>query len=159
MNTTKTSKTSVEDLNEQLMQESLTRQKRWMEEYWDMMNPSLEKKKVEMQTNPVSESIMYQMYKERESVESQEKNVENQSPNEAPLAKPTLLEVMERFRGKNLFPEATERTRTYLERMGFQNMPHPNPMSPIVETEEEREREALMTLLQGQINNIKEKGV
>ena len=66
---------------------------------------------------------------------------------------------MERFRGKNLFPEATERTRTYLERMGFNNMPHPNPMSPIVETEEEKEREALMARLKSQIDDIKEKGV
>jgi hypothetical protein len=90
----------------------------------------------------------------------QEKNSrEHQLPTEVPSEKPTLLEVMERFKGKNLFPEATERTRTYLERMGFNNMPHPNPMPPIAITQEEVDREALMTLLKGQIDDIKEKGV
>jgi len=122
----------MEDLNEQLMQDSLERQKEKQEMYW------------EVSMNPVSQSVMYQEY---------------QSANEVPSEKPTLLQIMERFQGKNLFPEATERTRTYLERMGFNNMPHPNPISHTVVTEEEREREALMMLLKSQIDDIKEKGV
>ena len=41
----------------------------------------------------------------------------NQVANEAQVGKPTLLEIMEKFKGKNLFPEAVERTKTYLERI------------------------------------------
>ena len=139
MNTTKISKTRMEDLNEQLMQDAERIVKKQQEEYWDV------------QMNPVSESIMYEMYKE--------KSQDNQSPTEAPREKPTLLEIMEKFRGKNLFPEATERTKTYLERMQFVNMPHPNPMPPTAITQEEVDREALMAVLKGQIDDIKEKGV
>ncbi len=131
MNTTKTSKMSMEDLNAALMQDAEVKRKIKEEMYWEnVMNPAL-----------------------------QEESQEHQLANEGPREKPTLLEIMERFRGKNLFPEATERARTYLERMGFSNMPHPNPYSPTVVTEEEKEREALMALLKGQIDDIKEKGV
>jgi hypothetical protein len=130
----------MEDLNAALKQDEEKETQMKQEVYWNVV------------MNPVSENVMYQMYKEK-------KSQEYQSPTEVPSEKPTLLEVMERFRGKNLFPEATERTRTYLERMGFNNMPHPNPMSPIVETEEEKEREALMARLKSQIDDIKEKGV
>ena len=132
MNTTKTSKTSMEDLNAALMQDTAEMQKQRQEMYW------------EVSMNPVSQSVMYQEY---------------QLANEVPKEKPTLLEVMERFRGKNLFPEATERTATYLERMGFNNMPHPNPMQAVAITQEETDREALMKVLEGQIKDIKEKGV
>ena len=44
-------------------------------------------------------------------------NQEHQVANEGQSEKPTLLEIMEKFRGKNLFPEAVERTKTYLERI------------------------------------------
>jgi hypothetical protein len=84
MNTTKTSKTSVEDLNEQLMQDEAERQKAMQEMYWDII-----------MTNPATD----------------------QWSNEAQTEKPTLLEIMEKFKGKNLFPEATERVKTYLERI------------------------------------------
>jgi hypothetical protein len=131
MNTMKTSKMSMEDLNEQLMQDTAEMQRQKQEMYW------------EVSMNPVSK----------------EKNQEHQVSNEVPREKPTLLEIMERFKGKNLFPEATERTRTYLERMGFNNMPHPNPMPPANITQEEVDREALMKVLEGQIRDIKEKGV
>ena len=131
MNTTKTSKMSMEDLNAALMQDTEIKRKIKEEIYWEnVMNPAF-----------------------------QEKSQEYQLPTEVPLEKPTLLEVMERFRGKNLFPEGTERTKTYLERMGFQNMPHPNPMPPANITQEEVDREALMAILKGQIDDIKEKGV
>ena len=151
MNTTKTSKTSMEDLNAALMQDAEVKQKIKQEIYWEnTMNPDLEKK-IEMQRNPVSESVVYGMYKD--------KSQKHQSANEVPREKPTLLEIMERFKGKNLFPEATDRARTYLEKMGFNNMPHPNPMPPIAVTQEETDREALMSLLKGQIDDIKNKGV
>ncbi len=129
MNTTKTSNMSMEDLNAALKQDADVKQMIKQEVYWENV------------MNPASQSQEYQL------------------PNEVPLEKPTLLEVMERFRGKNLFPEGTERTRTYLERMGFNSMPHPNPMPPVAITQEEVDREALMTLLKGQIDDIKEKGV
>jgi hypothetical protein len=129
MNTTKTSKMSMEDLNAALMQDTVVKRKIKQEIYWENV------------MNPASQSQ------------------EHQLPNEVPKEKPTLLEVMERFRGKNLFPEGTERTKTYLERMGFQNMPHPNPMQPVAITQEETDREALMKVLEGQIRDIKEKGV
>ena len=135
----KTSKMSMEDLNAALMQDTEVKRKIKQEIYWENI------------VNPVSESVMYQMY--------QEKSQEHQVANEVPKEKPTLLEVMERFRGKNLFPEATERTATYLERMGFNNMPHPNPMQAVAITQEETDREALMKVLEGQIKDIKEKGV
>ena len=61
---------------------------------------------------------------------------------------------MKRFQGKSLFPEATERAKTYLEKMGFVNMPHPNPMPAIAVAEEEMAREALMAKLEGQIKDI-----
>ncbi len=131
MNTTKTSKMSMEDLNEALMQDTEVKQKIKQEIYWEnMMNPAL-----------------------------QEKSQEHQVANEVPSEKPTLLEIMEKFKGKDLFPEGTERTKTYLERMGFNNMPHPNPMPPIAITQEETDRETLMKVLEGQIKDIKEKGV
>ena len=131
MNTTKTSKTSMEDLNAALMQDTEVKQKIRQEIYW--------------------ENVIIQ--------QNQEKSQEHQLSNEVPKEKPTLLEVMERFRGKNLFPEATERTAPYLERMGFNNMPHPNPMQAVAITQEETDREALMKVLEGQIKDIKEKGV
>ena len=139
MNTTKTSKMSMEDLNAALMQDTEIKRKIKQEIYWENV------------MNPVSESVMYQMY--------EEKSQEHQSANEVPREKPTLLEIMERFKGKNLFPEATDRARTYLEKMGFNNMPHPNPMPPIAVTQEETDREALMKVVEGQIRDIKEKGV
>ena len=132
MNTTKTSMMTMEDLNAALKQDADVKQMIKQEIYWEnvIMNPA-----------------------------PQENSREYQSPTEVPSEKPTLLEVMERFKGKNLFPEGTERTRTYLERMGFNNMPHPNPMPPANITQEEVDREALMAILKGQIDDIKEKGV
>jgi hypothetical protein len=121
----------MEDLNAALMQDTEVKQKIKQEIYW--------------------ENVIIQ--------QNQEKSREHQLSNEVPKEKPSLLEVMERFRGKNLFPDATERTVTYLERMGFNNMPHPNPMQPVAITQEETDREALMKVLEGQIKDIKEKGV
>ena len=131
MNTTKTSKMSMEDLNAALKQDTEIKEMIKQEIYWENV------------TNPAI----------------QEENLEYQVPTEVPSTKPTLLEIMEKFKGKNLFPEGTERTKTYLERMGFANMPHPNPMPPVAITQEEVDREALMAILKGQIDDIKEKGV
>jgi type IV secretory pathway VirB4 component len=128
----------MEDLNAALMQDTEVKQKIRQEIYWENV------------MNPASQSVLYQEYRIYQK---------NQLPNEVPSEKPTLLEVMERFRGKNLFPEGTERTKTYLERMGFNDMPHPNPMQAVAITQEETEREALMKVLEGQIRDIKEKGV